>query len=233
MDKPKTFLTALALIGSLLMVQSAVVLGAPIANPSKPRGELIVRGHVNVDGAQAISGVTLFSESTIATDRDAYAVINLNKSGRIELEPDSRFTLHVVEDGSISGRLESGSAHFAVPEQTATTVLTKDGEVVADVNQHDLFTVNLARNRTEVTTESGKVELRDADLTKTVAAGEVATLGPPGPVPQSGGNSFAGKTGYILLGVAAAVVITIIIIATQDDDDVVTPIPQPNPSPTT
>lgn len=232
MNKIKNILTALVLIVSLATVHTMVVLGAaPGTTSSKPRGELSVTGEVSVDGMKVVSGTTIFNDSVIVTDHDSHATINLNQSARIELAPDSRFRISVTEDGAVSGQLENGMIHAAIPEDTTAAISTKDGYAVADHKQNDLFTVSLLRGNTEVSTELGKVELRNTETARTIAAGEAATIGAinidSAPAPQTTGNNFTKKGGYLLLALGAAAVAAIIIIAATNNDKKITPIPVP------
>jgi len=107
-----------------------------LANSEKIAGELTVTGNglndgtsfVTVNGEAAKSGRSVFSSSVIATPVNANAVINLGKSGVIELAPNTTITL-TFDDKSISGDLTSGKLSV-LGTTTGVNVKTIDGKVL-------------------------------------------------------------------------------------------------------
>jgi hypothetical protein len=115
-----------------------------LANSDRMAGELTVTGNgmngeapsVTVNGEAARSGRTIFSSSVIATPSNAGAVINLGKSGIIELAPNTTFTVS-FDEKSVSGDLTSGkltvlgsSAGISVKTTTGQLVSVTAGESV-------------------------------------------------------------------------------------------------------
>ena len=104
-----------ALSTCLMVAVTATYSMVALAGSDRVAGELTVTGSgingespsVTVNGEVAKTGRSIFSSSVIATPTNAGAVINLGKSGIIELSPNTTFT--VTFDGkSISGELASG-----------------------------------------------------------------------------------------------------------------------------
>jgi len=87
-----------------------------LANSGKVVGELIVNGSsaigegpfVTVNGDPAKNGRSVFSSSTIQTPAEFGAVINIGKTGKIELAPKSTLVIK-FDDSTISGELTFGS----------------------------------------------------------------------------------------------------------------------------
>jgi len=103
------------------------------ATSTKPVGELIVTGNpltegaaVKVNGEAATSGRTIFSSSTITTPDGMTASLNLGKNGKVELAPNTTFTLS-ADTNSIAGDLTAGSVTAL---NTALSVKTAAGDVV-------------------------------------------------------------------------------------------------------
>jgi hypothetical protein len=99
-----------ALLLTLFTAYSMVTL----ATSTKPVGELIVLGgssdgaSVTVNGEPATSGRTIFASSTIITPDGVTAVLNMGKSGKIELSPNTTFVID--GDGNvIGGSLTAGN----------------------------------------------------------------------------------------------------------------------------
>lgn len=95
---------------SLLATYSMVALASP-----KTAGELLVSGSgisgeaptVFVNGETARSGRSVFSSSTIVTPENASAVVSFGKLGKVEIAPNSAFTVN-FDDKTLSGDLTAG-----------------------------------------------------------------------------------------------------------------------------
>ena len=174
--KSITFLTAIAVWSVFSM--------PVIAAPDDVMGEIIVSGQVTVNGQTAVSNSTIISGSTIVTGANSTATINLGKNGRVELLPDTNFTLKFSKT-SIVGTLDAGKVRNSNAPGVATSVTTRNATVVADAGQANTFGVDVgcadeARcTQTYVDTATGLVSLRSGSTNKQVAAGTDATVGNP------------------------------------------------------
>jgi hypothetical protein len=187
-----------------------------------PAGDLSVVGEVSVNGTSAISGATVFSDSTITTAQNSSAVVSLGKLGRVELLPNSSLKLSFTETG-VSGMLDSGRVRVSSSSGVAATVTTKDGAAVADLNQPNVFMVDVECGNTQVSTQSGRVELRAGNSVKQIAAGGQDTAGTATPgtrctrfqAPEMHGLS-GGALAALLLAAGGALAAAIIA-GSQDD----------------
>ena len=211
----------LALAMAVLCVQSMVALAAQ-QGQTGPTGDLSVVGEVTVNGTSAISGATVFSDSTVTTGQNSSAVVSLGKLGRVELLPNSSMKLSFNDTG-VTGMLSQGRVRVSSSSGVNASVTTKDGMAVADVNQPNVFMVDIECGNTLVSTQSGRVELRAGDSVKQIAAGNQDTAGQATPgtrctrftQPDMRGLS-GGALAALLLAVGGAVAAAII--ASQDDD---------------
>jgi hypothetical protein len=114
--------------------------GAAAANAqtgtSQLKGQLIATGPVTVNGNNAITGTTIFTDSNIVVDcaKGNSAIVNLGYLGRIELVPGTKMMLR-FRDGMISGDLQDGKAIISTPPGMKVAVNTPDGVVSADCAQ--------------------------------------------------------------------------------------------------
>jgi len=107
-----------------------------LAATNRIAGELTVTGNgingeapsVTVNGESARSGRSIFTSSVIATPANAGAVINLGKSGIIELAPNSNFTVS-FDDKSVSGDLSAGKL-TVLGTSSSINVKTTTGQLV-------------------------------------------------------------------------------------------------------
>ncbi|HEX8846847.1 MAG TPA: hypothetical protein VF791_19545 [Pyrinomonadaceae bacterium] len=169
---------AFCLAVAVLSVYSMLVLATP--GQTGTSGELSVSGQVTVNGQSAISGATVFSGSTVETAANSSAVVSLGKLGRVELLPSTVMKINFTDAG-INATLESGRTRVSVPQGVNATVNTKDGSVVSDNSQADVFTIDTECGNTIVATQVGKVELRAGDKTTQIAAGSQDTAGQAAP----------------------------------------------------
>jgi len=95
-------------------------------------GELTVIGStassVSVNGEAAKSGRSIFSTSVISTPENAGAVINLGKSGVIELAPNTTFAIN-FDETSLGGSLSTG-ALTVLSSSSPVNIQTADGKAV-------------------------------------------------------------------------------------------------------
>ena len=116
-----------------------------LANAGNAVGELTVirsgqageTSSVTVNGEIAKSGRTIFSSSTISTPEGMEAIINFGKAGRIQIGPDTAFTL-ATDGNSISGDLTKGKLTvlnaangMAIRTSTGETVNVNAGETAS------------------------------------------------------------------------------------------------------
>jgi len=129
-------LTGIALV-ALISTYSLVSL----AEPLRSIGDVTIIGEptdpnatATVNGEPAKSGRTIFDSSLITTPAGVTAIVNLGPAGRIEIEPESTFSVN--SDGkTLTGALTSGTvtvlrANEPVNVTTATgaSVLLNSGE---------------------------------------------------------------------------------------------------------
>jgi ferric-dicitrate binding protein FerR (iron transport regulator) len=193
---------------AILSLYSMVVLASPAAKA--PSAELSVSGQVMVNGENAVSGGTVFSDSVLTTAENGSATVNLSKLGRVELLPNSSLRLSFTENG-IMALLESGSARVSTLAGVTVNFTTKDGAIVVDGKQATSFTVNIVKGITSLTTHSGLAELRTGGTAKQVAAGEYATAGMPDAKTDPGDDDDKLSSGelaaFLITGAAAAALI--------------------------
>jgi ferric-dicitrate binding protein FerR (iron transport regulator) len=202
---------------AILSVYSMAVLASPAAKA--PSGELSIAGQVTVNGENAVSGGTLFSDSIITTAEKSNATVNLSKLGRVDLSPSSNLKLGFT-DKSINGLLENGTAHVSTLAGTSVSFTTKDGVVTVDGSQATSFTVNVLKGVTTLKTHSGVAQLHVGSAVKQVAAGESAMAGTPDSRTDPGDDDDKMSSGELaaLLLLGAGAVAGIIYAAMHNND---------------
>lgn len=178
-------------------------------------GVLFVSGTVMLNGMAAISGVSVFSKSTLKTAHNGSAVINLGRLGRVELGPDSEMSLRFSED-TVGGTLLSGKALFSASEGVKIAIVTADGETVSEGRQATVLTVDVRRGYTRVASSRGGAKVTAGARVEYVSAGQEVAVGNQAPAhndkkddgtggkKEAGGLSSRAMTVLILAGMAGA-----------------------------
>ena len=196
--KPMAALVAIA----VWSVYSMVVLAAPGAKAS---AELSVSGNVTVNGEKMSSGGTVFSDSTITTENQSSATVNISKLGHVALGANSSLRISFA-DNTLTALLETGTANVSTLAGVTVNLTTQDGSVVVDGSKATSFTVVASRGRTTVSTQSGLAELRSGGSVKQIAAGSSATAGTPNPQTDDDDDDMSGGAlAVLLLAVGGAV----------------------------
>jgi len=208
------FRRLLALCLALLIpnMYSMAVLAAPAQQPPLT-AELSAFGRVSVNGAPAASGATIFTNSTLMTDDNSSAIVNLGRLGRIEYLSKSTSTLSFAEM-NVTATLDAGFARVLKPQGVSTGIITREVSVIAGGGEPALFTVSLDSGRTVVAVQQGHVELRTSHGTKQLAAGQQAAINQSGEVATQGHQTSGGGPHLgILLAIGAAIAVLAIVLS--------------------
>ena len=157
---------------------------------SGPSGKLRLIGEVTVNGTSAISGATVFSDSTVTTAKGSSAVVSLGKLGRVEVLPESTMKLSFTDTSITVSMLSAGRVRVSSSSGVASTATTNDGQIVSKGPKMNEYTVDTSCGNTVVSVKKGSVELRAGDTVKQIAAGSQDTAGTatPGCTPGGGRN---------------------------------------------
>ena len=171
-------ITLLVLVLSSL--SALVVVGSPQAANSATGKLLQVTGEVTVNGARAIAGATISSDSGITTGQNSSAVVSLGKLGRVEVLPQTTMKLSFADDSVSVSMLDAGRVRVSSSSNVNASTTTNDGHIIATARQRNEFIVDTSCGNTFVSVKKGRVELRvgtDANTVKQIAAGNQDTAG--------------------------------------------------------
>ena len=143
-----------------------------------------VEGDVKVNGTSAISGATVFSDSTITTAARSSAVVSLGKLGRVEVLPESTIKLSFTDTTVSVAMLSQGRVRLS--SSSGVNATTRDAQITGIGKGRNDFTVDTSCDNTVVMVQTGRVELRAGNSVKQIAAGSQDTAGTatPGCVPK-------------------------------------------------
>src|SRR5262245_50921134 len=145
-------------------------------------GQLTVIGVASVNEKKAITGTTIFNNSQIrvACTRGNKAIIDLGRSGRIELTPGAQFVVR-FSDGLLSGDLIQGNILVNAPAGIKVSINTPDRVVTSDGKDAVVIPVNTQRGvrciPTAGKTSSSSLTLRTTSLLLLLAGAGAAAAG--------------------------------------------------------
>ncbi len=170
--------TAGLLIGVVFLSVSSLVAIGNSQTRQGPTGKFLqVKGTVQVNGTNAISGATVNSDSSITTGQNSSAVVSLGKLGRVEVLPDTTMKLQFADASVSVEMLDAGRVRISSSSNIGASVKTNDGQVVSTGNQRNEFVVDTKCGNTFVAVAKGSVELRAGSTVKQIAAGGQDTAG--------------------------------------------------------
>jgi hypothetical protein len=202
---------AVLLLAAALLNLSSM---APRAAGARHAGEVTDANGVAVDGAPAVRGQTFFSGSCLAAPDKSISLLSLDNFGRVELTDGAALRLD-FDDATLGGALEAGRLRVYAPRGVAAAFSTADARVSADAREAASFTLRAAAEGfTEVSVQSGSLEVRAGGAARTLMAGEsFATAPEPRPRRDSSDRKRAG----IIIAVSAAVALVAIVLSSRGD----------------
>ena len=169
----------------MLVVLTSLILSAMVAAgytlPQATKAEtgkiIQMNGQVSFNGTAAISGATVFSDSTITTAARSSAVVSLGKLGRVEVLPASTMKLSFGDSNVSVSMLDAGRVRISSSSNITAGATTKDGQITSTGKQRNEFIVDTSCGNTFVSVKKGTVELRAGNSVKQIAAGNQDTAG--------------------------------------------------------
>ena len=162
----------------VVAVSGMVVAGNNTQATRSNAGKLLqIEGQVTVNGTAAVSGATVFSDSTVTTAARSSAVVSLGKLGRVEVLPQTTMKLNFSDADVSVSMLEQGRVRLSSSSNVTAKASTRDGEVISTGNQRNEFIVDTSCGNTFVSVKKGTVELRAGNSVKQIAAGNQDTAG--------------------------------------------------------
>ena len=163
--------------GALFVLAVSGIAGNSQASRSGAGKLLQIEGQVTVNGAAAISGALVSSDSEITTAARSSAVVSLGKLGRVEVLPQSTMKLSFNDDSVSVSMLDQGRVRLSSSSNVTASASTRDGQVISTGKQRNEFIVDTSCGNTFVSVKKGTVELRAGNSVKQIAAGNQDTAG--------------------------------------------------------
>ncbi len=174
-----THLTHVRLLAVVSIIMGLGVTAIVVTQTTKSSSGkfLTVAGVVTVNGATAISGAIVNSDSSITTAARSSAVVSLGKLGRVEVLPSTTMKLTFADPNVAVAMLDQGRVRISSSSNVTASTTTNDGEIKTVGNQRNEYIVDTSCGNTFVSVKKGTVELRAGSTVKQIAAGNQDTAG--------------------------------------------------------
>lgn len=202
-------LLAAALINFSTLAPRAAVADVPHA------GEVTDTNGVAVDGLPAVRGQTFFSGSRLEAAGKSLSLLGLDNQGRVELSGAAALRLD-FDEAHMGGPLEAGQLRVYAPRGVAADFATADARVMTDARESVSFRLRTAGGFTEVSVQSGALEVRANGSARTLKAGETYSTAPD---PQTRQNLSGRKRVGLFVAIAGAAALVVIAFAARGGDE--------------
>jgi ferric-dicitrate binding protein FerR (iron transport regulator) len=203
------------LLTAALLNLSSLAPRAATTNATAHAGEVTLANGVAVDGSTAMRGQTFFSGSRFAAADKSQALLSLDNLGRVELSEAAALKLD-FDGAALGGALEAGRLRVYAPRGVAADFATTDAHVRSDLRDAVSFHLRATNGFTEVSVQSGSLEVRaSGGASRVLKAGESFTTAPD-PRPQQ--NSSGRKRAGIIAAIATVVAIVAIALTARGDE---------------
>lgn len=209
----------LCLMIAVMNLYSAKALGSPAR--SLLLGDLTTMGQVTVNGAEAISGMSVFPDSTITTAIKSGALLSLGKVGRVELLQNSNVNV-AFDAAGVAGNLDTGGIRTSVPAGISARVAAGAVTVTSAGREDATFLVEKVEDRVTVSAQVGKLEVREGGKQFVLNAGEFFASGmaAPGLIKDNDNDDDKRKrAAAIIIGVGAAIAAIIFVVTRESNQE--------------
>jgi hypothetical protein len=203
---------ALSIATALLNLSVIVACGAAAINSRTASGLIVVDGVVTINGVRATSGQTIFSASSITTEKQSETILNLDNRARLKLAEETAFVLESSR-AEIFGSLDFGGVRGFVPAGIRAEIKTADASLAPDPAQPAAFTIKVEPCSTTLSVQTGRVEIRAWNSVRSIAAGESFSTAESVPMPPPQQNFSHRKRLGLLLGIGAAIGVLIVVLS--------------------
>jgi ferric-dicitrate binding protein FerR (iron transport regulator) len=198
----RIFTRLVAICAAMLLVYQPVAWAASPASI----GQIATKGSAEINGANAVTGATVFSGDKIVSHRNSTAALALTGGGRLVLTGAG--AMEVKRDGEhITATLAKGKLGF-LSQAKSPVAVDAGGTRTTPGKTGGVYVVALDGNNLEVSAYKGVAKVEAANRTLEVPEGKTlrATLEPgQGPPSSAGFSSVATWTIIALVAAAGAI----------------------------
>jgi len=209
----------IALSVATALLNLTMMAAAVLPRSESSMGIINIVGVVKINGQNAMSGQTVFSNSRVLTAANSESLIEYGNLARLKLEAES----DLIVDASrqrIAGSLRKGRMLGSVPAGVSLDFQTADFSIATDGAKPVIFSVRAQEcEGTSLSVTEGAVDIRTGDKKLTLKAGDNFSTFVDATTAQGSQQNFSHRKRVgLIIGISAAVTILLIALVGRDHE---------------
>jgi len=207
---------ALSVATALLNV--TMIAAAVLSRSESSMGIINIVGVVKINGQNAMSGQTVFANSSVLTAANSESLIEYGNLARLKLEAESDLTVDASKQ-RIAGSLRKGQMLGSVPAGVSLDFQTADFSIATDAGTPVTFSVRTQEcEGTSLSVSEGAVAIRTGDKVRTLKTGDNFSTFVDATTQGAPQNFSHRKRVGLIIGISAAVTILLIVVIGRDHE---------------
>ena len=206
---------ALSVATALLNV--TMIAAAVLSRSESSMGIINLVGVVKINGQNAMSGQTVFANSSVLT-ANSESLIEYGNLARLKLEAESDLTVDASQQ-RIAGSLRKGRMLGSLPAGVSLDFQTADFSIATDAGTPVTFSVRTQEcEGTSLSVSEGAVAIRTGDKVRTLKTGDNFSTFVDATTQGAPQNFSHRKRVGLIIGISAAVTILLIAVIGRDHE---------------
>ena|SRR6266568_766028 len=207
---------ALSVATALLNV--TMIAAAVLSRSESSMGIINIVGVVKINGQNAMSGQTVFANSSVLTAANSESLIEYGNLARLKLEAESDLTVDASQQ-RIAGSLRKGRMLGSLPAGVSLDFQTADFSIATDAGTPVTFSVRTQEcEGTSLSVSEGAVAIRTGDKVRTLKTGDNFSTFVDATTQGAPQNFSHRKRVGLIIGISAAVTILLIAVIGRDHE---------------
>ena len=207
---------ALSVATALLNV--TMIAAAVLSRSESSMGIINIVGVVKINGQNAMSGQTVFANSSVLTAANSESLIEYGNLARLKLEAESDLTVDASQQ-RIAGSLRKGRMLGSLPAGVSLDFQTADFSIATDAGNPVTFSVHTQEcEGTSLSVSEGAVAIRTGDKVRTLKTGDNFSTFVDATTQGAPQNFSHRKRVGLIIGISAAVTILLIAVIGRDHE---------------
>ena len=209
----------IALSVATALFNVTMIAAAVLSRSESSMGIINLVGVVKINGQNAMSGQTVFANSSVLTAANSESLIEYGNLARLKLDAES----DLIVDASrqrIAGSLRKGRMLGSLPAGVSLDFQTADFSIATDAGTPVTFSVRTQEcEGTSLSVSAGTVDVRTGDKVLTLKAGDNFSTFVDASATQGSPQNFSHRKRVgLIIGISAAVTILLIALVGRDHE---------------
>ena len=208
----------IALSVATALINVTIIAAAVLPRSESSMGTINIAGVVKINGQNAMSGQTVFSNSSVLTAANSESLIEFGNLARLKLEAESDLIVDASKQ-RIAGSLRTGRLLGSLPAGVSLDFQTADFSIATAAGKPVTFSMRTQEcEGTSLSVSEGTVDVRTGDKVLTLKAGDSFSTFVDATTQGAPQNFSHRKRVGLIIGISAAVTILLIAVIGRDHE---------------